>query len=242
MISDQEVRDAFHLVNRQGFAAIALQPDKWNKLAEPLYQSMDSTPLHPNRKKYYNEVSFFWPEDWRDVENGIGSFHDPSTVREIFAAEDARILLSRTLSPDLCDAVFDFSETINHLITANHHGLPNCELKLSRVMIRQMNERHQTDHAGSNFHEDIGYSDRPYQQLVSVVLTTFGIPTEAKKYSAGVGELLIFNAFDRRRILGLTEDFAFIHRGPKSGPKMFFFFEFLGPKDSKLQTRLERRA
>ena len=93
-----------------------------------------------------------------------------------------------------------------------------------------MNEYHQTKHNGSEFHEDAGYSDRPYQQLLSAVLTTYGIPTEGQRKTPELGELVLFNAYDRRRLLGLPEELAFVHKGPKSGPKMFFFFEFLGPR------------
>src|SRR5207248_2959090 len=104
------------------------------------------------------------------------------------------------------------------------------EIRLSRVMVRQMNEKHITTHGAFEFHEDQGYIDRPYQQLLSVIITTFGIPTEAVRYRPKPGEIVIFNARDRRRLLGLSENLAFVHKGPRSGPKMFFFFEFLGPR------------
>ncbi|MGE0526895.1 MAG: hypothetical protein AB7P49_07530 [Bdellovibrionales bacterium] len=134
------------------------------------------------------------------------------------------------LSTSTIDSVLEFTLKVRELTRRNHFGLPNNELRLARVMLRQMNEGHRTGHRGSEYHEDIGYAGRPYQQLLSVIITTYGIPTEAHRYRPRVGELLLFNAYDRRRLLGLSEEMAFIHRGPKRGPKMFFFFEFLGPR------------
>lgn len=129
------------------------------------------------------------------------------------------------------NSILSFAETVKKLTISNHTGLKNNDLKLARVMLRQMNENDVTTHGGSDYHEDSGYQNRPYQQLLSAIITTHGIPTVAERYEPKVGELLIFNALDRRRLLGMPEDLAFIHTGPKSGPKMFFFFEFLGPRE-----------
>jgi len=230
VLNNRHVTDAIGLVNRQGYAAIELPHQLVVKLGRPLYQAMDAVTLHPNRENYYNEIAFYWPEDWRDVDQGIGSFHEQKSLRHIFPVQEAQKILAEKIGINHCATVLDFASQIKHLVIRNHHGLKNNELRLARVMVRQMSESNLTTHVGSEVHEDIGYSERPYQQLLSVVVTTYGIPTESERHQAKIGELLIFNAYDRRRLLGLSDDFAFLHKGPKTGPKMFFFFEFLGPR------------
>ncbi len=229
-LTDENVQSAIALVNEQGYAAVSLHPDVVAKLGHSLYQAIDAITLHPQRDTYYNEIAFFWPNDWSDVEHGIGAFHEQRSLSKIYPADKAKTILDEQIGLDHSDAILNFASQVKQLIVRHHHGLKNNELRLARVMIRQMNEKNSTKHSGSNLHEDIGYNDRPYQQLLSVIVTTFGIPTEAIKHQSKVGELLIFNAYDRRRLLERNDDFAFIHTGPKSGPKMFFFFEFLGPR------------
>ncbi len=230
-LGDAQIRDAIDLVNRKGFASLALPASVVFELGHLLYQDMDTVSFHPNRQSYYNEIAFYWPEDWLDVDRGIGSFHDQRSLRHILPIGDAQNVLREKLGIRHTAAILNFASDIKRLVIRNHHGLRNNELRLSRVMVRQMNESNQTTHGGSEVHEDIGYTGRRYQQLLSAIVTTHGIPTESAIYQPKLGELLIFNAYDRRRLLGLSDDFAFFHKGPKTGPKMFFFFEFLGPKD-----------
>ncbi len=229
-LTDTETRDAIRQVNERGYAALTLPEDLITKLGEPLYKSVDQVTLHPNREKYYNEIAFYWPEDWRDVDRGIGAFHNENSLRHIYSNSDAERILNEKIGPDQTALVMSFSFQIKQLVVTNHHGLVNNEIRLARVMIRQMNENQRTAHGGADVHEDIGYNDRPYRQLLSVILTTHGLPTQSATYNARPGELLMFNAYDRRQLLGMGEDLAFLHKGPKSGPKMFFFFEFLGPR------------
>ncbi|MBL7689621.1 MAG: hypothetical protein JNJ49_16410 [Bdellovibrionaceae bacterium] len=230
-LTDEKIQSAISLVNQQGYAAIDLHSDVVNKLGKPLYQAIDAVTLHPQRDKYYNEIAFFWPEDWQGVEQGIGSFHEQKSLDKIYQADAAKTILGEKIGSSYSDVILDFAFQVKQLIIRHHHGLKKNELRLARVMVRQMNEKNLTRHNGSNLHEDIGYNNRPYQQLLSAIVTTFGIPTEAIRHQARVGELLIFNAYDRRRLLEMNENLAFVHKGPKSGPKMFFFFEFLGPRD-----------
>jgi hypothetical protein len=230
-ITEKQMKDAIGLVNLRGYASLELPPDLVFSLGESLYRAMDAHVFHPDRQKYYNEIAFYWPEDWQDVEQGIAAFHEQKSLRYILPFQEAQKILSEKIGSNSSHTIFDFATQIKQLIVRNHHGLKNNELRLSRVMVRQMNEDHMTTHGGSDVHEDIGYSHSPYRQLLSAIVTTYGIPTESKTYQPKVGELLIFNAYDRRKLLGLNDDLAFLHKGPKSGPKMFFFFEFLGPRD-----------
>jgi hypothetical protein len=191
---------------------------------------MDQVDFHPARNTYYNEIAFYWPEDWKDVPQGIGAFHEQKSLQRIYPTSEAEKIMIQHFDSVVTEAIFSFALQIKTLTISNHHGLPNNELRLARVMVRQMSENQITRHSGANYHEDRGYSDRPYQQLLSVIITTHGIPTVAERHEAKIGELLLFNAYDRRKLLGLKDDLAFIHTGPKSGPKLFFFFEFLGPR------------
>lgn len=227
----RQMQNAIGLVNKQGYASLELPSNLVDRLGLQLYQKIDQVTFHPDREKYYNELAFYWPEDWCDVEHGIGSFHEQKSLKHIFSAQSARKILGEQLGHSNSDLILDFAFHIKRLIIQNHHGLKNNELRCSRVMVRQMNESNLTIHGGSDVHEDLGYNERPYQQLLSAIVTTYGIPTESKIYQPRLGELLIFNAYDRRRLLGLDEKFAFLHKGPKTGPKMFFFFEFLGPRE-----------
>ena len=229
-LNSENVRKAIARVNEVGFASIDLRTDLPQTLGIDLYDLMERKSFHPSRETYYNEIAFYWPEDWLDVPESIGSFHEQKSLTHILPFSNAQQLLKDNFGDEITQAVVNFTSLVKNLIVSEHHGLFNNELRLSRVMARQMNASHQTTHGGSDFHEDRGYSDRPYQQLLSAIITTYGIPTTAKNIEAKVGELLIFNAFDRRRLLGQSEDLAFVHKGPKSGPKMFFFFEFLGPR------------
>ena len=217
-------------VNKSGFAAIDLSKDLPDHLSEKLYTAMDSNTFHPNRSRYYNELSFYWPEDWSDVEGGIGSFHEERSLEYILPFPEAEALMNEHFGEDQTKTITNFAKQVKKQTVSAHRGLANNELRLSRAILRQMNEGDSTEHLAYEYHKDIGYSDRPYQQLLSVVITTYGIPTIAHRYTPKVGELLFFNAYDRRRLLDLGKEQAFIHKGPKSGPKMFFFFEFLGPK------------
>jgi hypothetical protein len=230
-ITEKQMKDAISLVNLRGYASLELPSDLVVNLGASLYRAMDAHVFHPDRQKYYNEIAFYWPEDWRDVDLGLAAFHEEKSLRHILPFQEAQKILSKKIGAISSHAIFDFVVQIKRLIVQNHHGLKNNELRLSRVMVRQMNEGHLTTHGGSDVHEDIGYSHRPYRQLLSAIVTTYGIPTESKTYQPKIGELLIFNAYDRRKLLGLNDDLAFLHKGPKSGPKMFFFFEFLGPRD-----------
>lgn len=230
-LTAEKMKAAISLVNKQGYAALDLPNEYHLALGEALYHAVDSVTLHPNRDTYYNEITFYWPEDWFDVEHGICSFHDEKSLRSIYPANVAQKILIDKIGESHTEAIFEFASQIKHLVIENHHGLQNNELRLARVIVRQMNENQQTQHSGASIHEDIGYSDRAYQQLLSVIATTYGIPTRADRYQAKLGELLIFNAYDRRRLLSMSQDLAFYHEGPKSGPKMFFFFEFLGPRN-----------
>lgn len=162
--------------------------------------------------------------------DSIAAFHEKKSLRHIYSVDDAQKLLGGHFGETITKSIFTFAEKIKNLTISNHHGLPNNELRLARVIMRQMSEDDHTLHGGSDWHEDSGYADRPYQQLLSVIVTTHGIPTVAERYNPKVGELLFFNALDRRKLLGMGDELAFIHTGPKSGPKMFFFFEFLGPR------------
>jgi hypothetical protein len=227
--SENEFRNIFDQVNTLGFSVVDLTVQFNPLLGEPLYKAMDAVKLHPMSATYYNEIAFYWPEDWKDVSDGIGCFHAIKDVERVYAAQKANLILQESLGAHFAEAIFSFAESLKGNIVRNHIGLDNNELRLSRVMIRQMNERHVTHHGAIEFHEDRGYVGRTYRQLLSAIVTTFGIPTEGKGYSPKVGELVIFNSRDRRESLGLDQQYAFIHRGPKSGPKMFFFFEFLGP-------------
>jgi len=229
-LTDKNFREAMAAVNTQGFAAIDLSREILPHLGQELYAKMDGIHFHKNRATYYNEIAFYWPEDWSDVELGIGAFHEQKSLKNILPHSEAAELLQTHFGSDLASSIIAFVEKIKTLTVSNHFGLNNNELRLARVMMRQMNQSDHTSHGGANDHEDIGYANRPYQQLLSVIVTTFGIPTEAERHAAKVGELLLFNAVDRRKLLGLSEELAFIHKGPKSGPKMFFFFEFLGPR------------
>lgn len=226
----ENFRTAISKINETGYASIDLSTDIPNLLGIDLYTMMDRQNFHPSRAHYYNEIAFYWPEDWHGIPEGIGAFHEQTSLKYILPFPPARDLLLDHFGIEATQAIVDFVSRVKNLVVSQHHGLPNNELKLSRVMLRQMNENDRTMHGGSNFHEDQGYAHRPYQQLLSAVITTYGVPTTANRYESKVGELLIFNAFDRRRILGLADELAFIHSGPKSGPKMFFFFEFLGPR------------
>lgn len=228
-LNDKDFVNAFSQVNIHGFASLNLHSDTIDRLGESLYLSIDKVNLHPQRESYYNEIAFYWPYDWSDIENGIGTFHEQKSLAHILNVDDAKKILLENIEESLTNSIIDFAFQIKQFIVKNHHGLNNNELRLSRVMVRQMNESHITKHGGSDIHEDKGYSHRPYQQLLSAIVTTYGIPTMAERYQPKVGELLIFNAYDRRRLLKMENDHAFIHQGPKSGPKMFFFFEFLGP-------------
>ena len=227
-ITDQEMREAISLVNCQGYAALALPAQVELSLGRTLYKAMDAQTFHPHRQRYYNEIAFFWPDDWLDVESGVGAFHEQKSLPYIMPVEEARKLLNEKLGAMHAEAILNFALQLKQLVIHNHHGLENNELRLARVMVRQMNETDHTSHSGADLHEDVGYSDRPYSQLLSVIVTTHGITTESKIYQPKVGELLVFNAYDRRKRLGLDESFAFLHKGPRTGPKMFFFFEFLG--------------
>ena len=153
----------------------------------------------------------------------------PITIKQIHPASHALAILEPCAGKTLSRKLIDFTRLINQRVVQNHHGLKNNLLRLSRVMVRQMNEHHCTRHAGSVLHEDQGYRNKPLRQLISVVVTTYGTPTLSAIHTANVGELLMFNARDRREELGLPMNKAFLHRGPVSGPKMFLFFEFLGP-------------
>jgi hypothetical protein len=229
-LNAENFRQAISLVNKNGFASIDVSEDLPKELGSALYKKMDKVTLHPSRERYYNELAFYWPEEWADVPEGIGSFHEQKSLKHIYPVDDAQKILIQHFGASTMSAIIAFAEKIKILTIANHHGLPNNELRLARVIIRQMGDADRTTHGGSDWHEDSGYVDRPYRQLLSVVVTTHGIPTAAKKHSSKVGELLIFNARDRRKLLGMNDELAFIHTGPKSGPKMFFFFEFLGPR------------
>lgn len=228
-LTPKNIHSAIEKVNREGFATIDLSEDISPDLGVNLYEIMNNKEFHPSRAHYYNEIAFYWPDDWKDVSEGIGSFHEQKSLKQILPFPQAKHLLLSHFGGEITQAIVDFVSQVKNLVVSQHHGLSNNELRLSRVMIRQLNENDHTLHGGSDCHEDQGYSNRPYQQLLSAVITTHGIPTAAGRYEAKVGELLIFNAFDRRRILGLCDDLAFVHSGPKTGPKMFFFFEFLGP-------------
>lgn len=228
-LNDKKFENAIVLLNQQGYSSLELHSDTIDRLGKSLYLSIDKIQLHPQRENYYNEIAFYWPQDWSDVDQGIGAFHEQKSLTHIFSVDDAKRVLSEKIGEAHTNSIIDFAFQVKQFIIKNHHGLKNNELRLSRVMVRQMNTNHHTKHGGSDLHEDMGYSGRPYQQLLSAIVTTYGIPTKAERHQPKVGELLIFNAYDRRRLLGRSDDFAFIHRGPKSGPKMFFFFEFLGP-------------
>lgn len=220
-------------VNSTGFASIQLDMTfpEIKPLGQDLYLAMDSISLDI-QKSYYNELAFYWPEDWSDLALGLANFHEDSTIKYIWSKQKASQFMNVNFGEKVSYTLINFSERVKSLVTKNHFGLENNELRLSRVIVRQMNENHSTHHRAINFHEDIGYSSKAYQHLLSVALTTYGTPTESKSNKViNVGELLMFNAYDRRRLLGLQEKYAFIHRGPKSGPKMFLFFEFLGPND-----------
>ena len=205
-------------VNSTGFASIQLdmKSPEIKPLGQDLYLAMDSISLGI-QKSYYNELA---------------NFHEESTIKYIWPKQKAGQFMNVNFGEKVSSTLINFSERVKSLVTKNHFGLENNELRLSRVIVRQMNENHSTQHRAINFHEDIGYSSKAYQHLLSVALTTYGNPTESKSNKViNVGELIIFNAYDRRRLLGLHEKYAFIHRGPKSGPKMLLFFEFLGPND-----------
>lgn len=229
-LNSQSFRSAITQVNELGFASIDLIADLPEELGQQLYEKMNAIDLHPSRARYYNEIAFYWPEDWSDIKEGIGSFHEQKSLKYIYPKTEAQGIMTKNFGEFTTNSILNFVETIKNLTISNHIGLKNNELRLARVMLRQMNESDKTTHGGSDYHEDSGYQNRPYQQLLSVILTTHGIPTTAERYTPKVGELLIFNALDRRRLLGLKDELAFIHTGPKTGPKMFFFFEFLGPR------------
>jgi hypothetical protein len=229
-LNAQYFQSAMAQVNELGFASIDLSVDLPEELGQQLYEKMNIIDLHPSRARYYNEIAFYWPEDWSDVKEGIGSFHEQKSLKYIYPKANAQEIMTKNFGESTTNSILNFTEMIKNLTISNHIGLKNNELRLARVMLRQMNESDKTTHGGSDYHEDSGYQDRPYQQLLSVILTTDGIPTTAKRYTPKVGELLIFNALDRRHLLGLNDELAFIHTGPKTGPKMFFFFEFLGPR------------
>lgn len=234
-LTPQNFKDAIVKVNEIGFASIDISADLPKELSSELYEKFNSVDLHPSRAKYYNEIAFYWPEDWADVPEGIAAFHEQKSLKHIYPQKQAQEIMNQHFGESITNSIFNFARTVKELTISNHFGLKNNELKLARVMIRQMNEQDHTTHGGSDYHEDSGYQNRPYQQLLSVILTTHGIPTAADRYSAKLGELLIFNALDRRRLLGMKDDLAFIHTGPKSGPKLFFFFEFLGRNDRPLK-------
>ena len=227
---ETHMRRAIATVNKDGFAAIDLSTSLPIELGHELYSALDPITLHPGRSKYYNEVALYWPEDWVGVENGIGSFHEQSSLKYIYPVDKGFRLLEQNLGSNQALAILDFVRAVKIATIKHHFGLANNELRLSRVMIRQMGERDRTFHGGADWHEDIGYPDRGYQQLLSVIITTFGNVTISERHNCKVGELLVFNAYDRRRLLGHGPEKAFMHCGPKSGPKMFFFFEFLGPR------------
>jgi len=229
-LSSTTIFNAISEVNKAGFSSIDISNMVLPTLGENLYNIMDKYDFHENRYSYYNEVSFYWPEDWNDVENGIGSFHKEAELKTILPFKKAKLFLDESLGQNLSSLVFEFTSKVKELIVENHHGLLNNELKLSRAMVRQMNQHSFTKHQGADFHEDCGYSNTNYQQLLSAIVTTHGKPTEALNYSPKLGELVILNAYHRRKLLNLSKDYAFIHKGPKSGPKLFFFFEFLGPR------------
>ncbi|MGE0763755.1 MAG: hypothetical protein AB7N80_10800 [Bdellovibrionales bacterium] len=231
MLNQQTFHNAIAKVNKDGFSTINLKKIFPANLGRDLFDAMDRVDFHSSRADYYNEVCLHWPEDWKDVPNGLAAFHDSDHLAQILSNEDAKKLLQENLGAKLTRSIFNFTEKIKNLIMRTHHGLPNNELRLSRLMIRQMGPTQTTTHGTADLHEDLGYEHRPYQQLLSAVLTTYGAPTIAPRHPCQIGELLIFNAFDRRRILGLPETQAFVHKGPKSGPKLLFFFEFLGPQD-----------
>ncbi len=224
----QKVKTAMQDINSVGFSVIDLKGKTPEILGKPLYLAMDKKKLHANRDSYYNEIAFYFPDDWKKVSSGLKSFHDESTTLFIHDSEKASRIIDNELGLKFTPVILGFTQTVNNLVTKYHCGLKDNELKLARCMIRQMNERHNTSHLGSEVHEDQGYTGRAYRQMVSAILTTYGTPTISDKYSAKVGEMLIFNAKDRRVELGLDESKAFLHRGPKSGPKLLFFFEFLG--------------
>jgi len=63
-LNSENFQNAISLVNKAGFAAIDLSEELPKELGPDLYHKMNQITLHPSRERYYNEIAFYWPEDW----------------------------------------------------------------------------------------------------------------------------------------------------------------------------------
>ena len=228
-LSSDSFSKAFLEVDQRGWGKIDLQKHPPILNGSKLYNLMDKGYDSGKRGMYYNEIAFNWFNEWVEA-GGIQSYHDLETSKSIFDVSAAKEIYTKIFGDKLAKDLLDLISQIKELCIEHHPDKYNRNLKLGRVLLRQMNEHETTNHSGSEWHEDTGYSNKPFFQYLSAAITLHGKPTLAEKYSPEVGQLLIFNNYHRRIDLKLSDDFAFKHKGPKSGPKLFLFFEFLIPQ------------
>lgn len=214
--------DSLKQLNHEGFVALSMRGLKIFGLGEQVYFGFDKNYQAPDRENYFNELAFNWGGDDKRAARG---FHDEKTLKSIHSLETAKGILNNIVSADIV------SELLHFLVWVKESCLQlDPELAVSRCMIRQYNQLEKAQPRFSSWHEDQGWSDREYQQHLTAAITLYGIPTEAKRHKVEVGDLLVFNAKDRRIALKLDDSKVFLHRGPKHGPKLFIFWEFLKSK------------
>ena len=209
-------------VNTEGFAAIDVSHLLSAIEGSQIYQAMDTGFSAPDRGHYFNEISFNWGETESDAAMG---FHDQKTIATIHSVQEAQSLLRQFLSES---TTFEF---MSFLLWVKESCLRlDLDLVLARCMIRQYGPSEEAQPRFSSWHEDQGWVGKEYEQHLTAAITLHGIPTEAQRHKVKVGELLVFNAKDRRLKLGLGDSKRFLHRGPSHGPKLFVFWEFLKKK------------
>ena len=180
-------------------------------------------------KSKYETLAFHWKEDWANISGGTDSFFGEGfTEKFIVDAAKAEGILNEVVGRTLSKQILDFCLNIKNLTVSSHKQAGYSDLLLSRVILRQLDEGKEVEYA-ANWHEDIGYENKPLRQYLSVIITPYGNPTASRRedVSIDVGDLVIMNAYHRRKDLGISDQVAVIHKGPSVGPKLFFFFEFM---------------
>lgn len=140
-LNSQNFRSAIAQVNELGFASIDLSADLPKELGQQLYEKMNAIYLNPSRARYYNEIAFYWPEDWSDVNEGIGSFHEQKSLKYIYPKADAQGVMTKHFGESTTNSILNFAETVKNLTVSNHIGLKNNELRLARVMLPTLRSR-----------------------------------------------------------------------------------------------------
>ncbi|MBO9666244.1 MAG: hypothetical protein J7501_05475, partial [Bdellovibrio sp.] len=114
-LTDSNFREAISQVNRDGFAALDISAEILPHLGEELYLKMDQINFHEKRSTYYNEIAFYWPEEWSDVELGIGAFHEQRSLKNILPHSEAAVLLKNNFGETLAAQIVKFVSDVKEL-------------------------------------------------------------------------------------------------------------------------------